>query len=271
MGDSISSISSRELQRLIGTRECPIIIDVRRQPAYESADVVIPTTSWRDLHQVETWLDELPDHADIVVYCVHGQEMSQSAVAYLQCHGRRARHLAGGIEAYRREGGLLITKGALPGRREDRPSRWITRERPKIDRIACSWLIRRFVDRTAKVFFVPADGVAAAARELEAVPFDIPGAAFSHDGELCSFDAFLKRFGLTDPALDRLATIVRGADTGRPELAPQAAGLLALSLGLSAIRNDDQEMLEDGMILYDALFGWSRAASSETHGWPPQA
>jgi len=270
MGDSLSSISTNELAALIGGRHCPIIIDVRRPQVYEAAETVIPTARWRDLHQAGSWIGDLPNDADIVVYCAHGHQMSQAAAAQLRAHGRRARHLTGGIEAYGRDGGPLVLKAALRGRADGQPSHWITRERPKIDRIACPWLIRRFIDRDAVFLFVAADGVVDAAQELDAVPYDIPGVDFSHDGERCSFDAFLKRFGLADPALDRLATIVRGADTARPDLAPQAAGLLAMSLGLSAIYPDDHDMMEEGMILYDALYGWSRSAVAETHGWPPQ-
>jgi len=269
MGESISSISSTELRTWIGARDCPIILDLRRAPAFDEADTMIPTARWRDLREADRWADELPADSDIVVYCVHGHEMSQSAVALLQSRGHRARYLAGGIEAYRQAGGPLVRKSALPDMLK--PSRWITRERPKIDRITCPWLIRRFIDRNAVVYFVPVDSVPAAARELDAVPFDIPGVDFSHDGEFCSFDAFIKRLGLADPALDRLALIVRGADTARLDLAPQAAGLLAVSLGLSAICADDQKMLEQGVLLYDALYGWCRSAVSETHGWPPKA
>jgi rhodanese-related sulfurtransferase len=270
MGDSISTIASSDLKSRIGTRRCPIIIDVRRRQTFAQSDVVVPTARWRDLADADRWIGELPADADIVVYCAHGHEISQAAVAHLRVRGRRAVSLAGGIDAYCEEGGPLILKSGLPGHDEGRPSRWITRERPKIDRIACPWLIRRFLDPEAAIFFVGADHVATAARELDAVPFDIPGVAFSHDGELCSFDAFLKRFGLSEPALDRLATIVRGADTARLDLAPQAAGLLAMSLGLSAICGDDQEMLAQGLLLYDTLYGWARLAAAETHGWPPR-
>lgn len=270
MGESLSSISTRELLTLIGARHCPIIVDVRRPQVYETADTVIPTARWRDLQHIEAWIDDLPDEADIVVYCLHGHQMSQGAAAWLRAHGRRARHLAGGLEAYRQGGGPLIRKAALPGPEDGRPSRWITRERPKIDRIACPWLIRRFIDRDAVFLYAAADSVVEAARELDAVPYDIPGVDLSHDGERCSFDAFVKRFGLADAALDRLAMIVRGADTARLDLAPQAAGLLALSLGLSAICPDDRDMLAEGMIFYDALYGWARSAVAETHGWPPQ-
>ena len=150
------------------------------------------------------------------------------------------------------------------------PDRWITRERPKIDRIACPWLIRRFVAKDAEFIYVPDEQVFAVATQTGATPYDIPGAEpFSHQGEQCSFDAFLDHYKLHEPALDRLAVIVRGADTARPELAPQAAGLLAISLGLSANFADDQAMLEQGMVVYDALYTWCRALQHETHNWTP--
>ena len=147
--------------------------------------------------------------------------------------------------------------------------RWVTRERPKIDRIACPWLIRRFIDPDAEFLYVPVDRVTAVAEETGAIPYDVPGVAFSHEGELCSFDAFLKAYGIDDPALQELAVIVRGADTGRPDLSPQSPGLLAVSMGLSAIYADDHEMLGHGMLVYDALYAWLRHAHGERHGWPP--
>lgn len=147
---------------------------------------------------------------------------------------------------------------------------WVTREHPKIDRIACPWLIARFIDREPEFLFVPSDQVLRIAAETEAIPFDIPGVDLSHEGELCSFDAFLKNYGINDPALQDLAMIVRGADTGRLDLAPQAPGLLALSLGLSALYPDDHEMLAHGMVMYDALYAWLKQARNETHGWPPR-
>ena len=148
--------------------------------------------------------------------------------------------------------------------------KWVTRERPKIDRIACPWLIARFIDKASEFLFVPADEVLKVARETGAIPYDIPGAEMSHDGEYCSFDTFLKKYQLTDPALHQLAAIVRGADTSRLELAPQAPGLLALSLGLSRVFDDDHEMLRHGMVMYDALYAWCRDCQKETHGWPPK-
>jgi hypothetical protein len=146
---------------------------------------------------------------------------------------------------------------------------WITRERPKIDRIACPWLLRRFIDKDQEFLFVPAPRVLAVATQTGAVPYDLPDVEFSHVGELCSFDAFLRRYQLTDRALTQLAAIVRGADTGRPELAPQAAGLLAVSLGLSAIFADDHELLQHGMVIYDALCAWCRSCQGEVHSSPP--
>jgi hypothetical protein len=149
--------------------------------------------------------------------------------------------------------------------------KWITRERPKIDRIACPWLIARFIDKSPEFLYVPADEVINVARETGAIPYDIPGVELSHDGELCSFDTFLKKYKLTDPALHQLAVIVRGADTARLDLAPQAPGLMALSLGLSRVFPDDHEMLRHGMVMYDALYAWCRDCQKETHGWPPKA
>ena len=150
----------------------------------------------------------------------------------------------------------------------DRPSRWITRERPKIDRIACPWLVLRFIDPDAEFFYVPVEKVFAEAERLDAVPYDIPGALISHEWEHCSFDAMLKAFDLQDPALQQLALIVRGADTTRLRLAPQCAGLLAISLGLSALHADeDHAMLQAGLAVYDALYAWCRTAQDETHGW----
>lgn len=147
--------------------------------------------------------------------------------------------------------------------------KWVTRERPKIDRIACPWLVARFIDDAPEFLFVPGDRVLATASTTGAIPYDIPDVELSHAGDLCSFDAFLKKYALTDRALHHLAVIVRGADTGRPELTPQSAGLLAISLGLSRNFADDHEMLQHGLVMYDALYAWARDLQAETHGWPP--
>ncbi|CAG1018576.1 Protein ChrB [Burkholderiaceae bacterium] len=147
--------------------------------------------------------------------------------------------------------------------------KWVTRERPKIDRIACPWLIARFIDRAPEFIYVPPAEVLRVAQERNAVPYDIPGVEMSHEGERCSFDAFLAKYRLDDPALQHLALIVRGADTSRLDLTPQSAGLYALSLGLSKNFADDHEMLAHGMVMYDALFAWCVSCQQETHRWPP--
>ena len=147
--------------------------------------------------------------------------------------------------------------------------KWITRERPKIDRIACPWLIARFIDREPEFLYVPTQDVLKVAEGTGAIPYDIPGVEMSHVDDLCSFDAFLKKYSLTDPALQQLAAIVRGADTSRLDLTPQSHGLYALSLGLSQTFSDDHEMLKHGMVMYDALYAWCQSCQTETHNWPP--
>lgn len=149
--------------------------------------------------------------------------------------------------------------------------KWITRERPKIDRIACPWLIARFIDETPEFLYVPPGDVVRLARETGAIPYDIPGVELSHVDDLCSFDAFLSRYQLgEDAALRQLARIVRGADTSRLDLTPQSGGLYAISLGLSQVFADDQEMLGHGLVMYDALYAWCKHCQGETHNWPPQ-
>ncbi len=159
----------------------------------------------------------------------------------------------------------------LPGALEEArtPTRWVTRARPKIDRIACPWLVRRFLDPSAEFFYVPTPEVLSFARTHSAEPYDVPDVTYSHSGAACSFDAFIRIHGLKDEALDDLARIVRAADTAALELAPQAPGLLAVSLGLSQMFADDLAMLRWGMLVYDALYAWCRQARGETHGWDP--
>jgi len=148
--------------------------------------------------------------------------------------------------------------------------KWVTRERPKIDRIACPWLIARFIDDAPQFLYVPASRVLEVADRDGAHPYDIPGVALSHVGDRCSFDAFLARYDLTEPALSRLADLVRGADTSRLDLTPQSAGLYAVSLGLSHCFEDDHEMLRHGMVIYDALYAWCKSCQEESHAWPPR-
>jgi len=269
MGASKTSISPQHLIDLVGTPACPVIFDVRRREVFEQAGDLIPTATWQNHRQPDGPAMRQAGARPLVVYCVYGHQVGQATVALLRADGIDARYLEGGIEAYRAASGPLVKNGVLPKRPDGGPSRWVTRERPKIDRIACPWFIRRFVDREAAIHFVETEWVRDAAVELDAIPFDIPNVEFSHFGELCSFDAFLDRFGVNDPALRHMAAIIRGADTGHPELAPQAPGLLAMSLGLSALYPDDLAMMDTGFTLYDSLYAWCRYAATETHGWPP--
>ena len=266
MGKTSTSISPVEFKERIGTRGSPLVFDVRREQAYANAKAIVPTARWRDHRLADLWGRDLPGDRDVVVYCVHGHQVSQAAASSLRGVGIRARYLEGGIEAYLNSGGPTVARSAMSDGGSDRPSRWVTRERPRIDRIACPWFIRRFVDSQAQIHYVASEWVEDAAVELNAIPFDIPDVEFSHRDDRCSFDRFLKTFAVEEPGLDLLAVIVRGADTGRLDLAPQSAGLLALSLGLSATYPDDLEMLEQGMALYDWLYGWCRTEATQRKG-----
>ena len=244
----MDAIQPAALRKAIGSDHPPLVIDVRRNERFREASDVIHGALRRDPEQVAAWAKTLPAAASVVVYCVHGREVSQGVAKALG-----AKYLEGGIEAWRETGGKVFQKPV------NSSSRWVTRERPKIDRIACPWLIRRFIDPDAEFLYVPTSDVRRIASEKNAEPYDIPDVEFSHAGEECSFDAFLKFFRLKeDPALRELAIIVRGADTNRLDLAPQAAGLLAVSLGLSRLYEDDHEMLEHGMLVYDALYAWCK-------------
>lgn len=265
-------ISSQDLIRLVGTDRCPLIVDVRRQAAFAAAPTRIAGALWRDHMKVMEWLPQLPAGRHIVVYCAHGHNVSEIALARLLAAGVDALMLEGGIDAWVAEGGPVVTRSASGLESElSRPSEWVTRARPKIDRIACPWLIRRFIDPLAIFHFVSAEWVKDVADETGAIPFDIKDVHYSHRGDDCSFDTLIAEFGLSDPPLLHLARIVRAADTARLDMEPEAAGLLALSLGLSAIESDDHAQLEKGMTLYDALYGWCRYATQETHNWPAKA
>ena len=261
-----SSISPQALYARLGTESAPIVVDVRRSSAFDADDKIIVGAVRRLPEAVDHWRRELPEGRSVVVYCVHGQEVSQNTAAALRAAGSDACYLEHGFTGW--------GETRLPRRRKlgSGSDGWVTRERPKIDRIACPWLIRRFIDREARFVFMPTERVFTVAAETGATAYDIPGAEpFSHDGELCSFDAFLKEYGIEDPALDALALIVRGADTARLELTPQSPGLLSISLGLSAIYTDDHAMLERGMTVYDALYAWCRDCRDQGHDWNPAA
>jgi rhodanese-related sulfurtransferase len=263
--DGPQSISPQSLYQMLGTARAPLAVDVRRDPAFAADETMIAGAIRRPSENVAEWSGALPRDRRVVVYCTHGHEVSQGVATALGSVGVDAAYLEGGIALWAEHG--------LPRRRKHgaTPGTWVTRERPKIDRIACPWLVRRFIDPEAIFLYVPTKDVLPTAERTGAVAYDIPGAEpFSHEGERCSFDAFLSVFGLEDPALDRLALIVRGADTSRLDLTPQSSGLFALSLGLSLNFPDDHVMLEQGMTMYDALYAWCRSLQGEEHSWPPK-
>ena len=228
----------------------PTLIDVRHQTAFDDDPQVIAGAIRRLPEAVDAWARALEPWRSVVVYCVRGHEVGKDAAEALRARGFNARYLAGGLEQWRGDG--------YPTRPHVAPTRWVTRERPKIDRIACPWVVRRFIDPTAEFFYVPKDEVRSFAAANDATPYDIPDAAYGHAGSECSFDAFIRRHEIADAALAQLASIVRGADTATLDLAGEAAGLLAVSRGLSRLFADDHEMLKWGMLVYDALYAWCR-------------
>jgi rhodanese-related sulfurtransferase len=257
-----TTITPVQLSRLIGTPDAPAILDLRLPEDRAVDPFAIPTA--RTI--AHTDLSPLPEGLQgrrVVCACQRGKKISEGAAALLRTQGVVAETLDGGTLAWAEAGLPRVPLAALPATR-----RWVTRHRPKIDRIACPWLIRRFVDPAAEFLFVAPAEVAAVADRFDATPFDIDGVFFSHRGEMCTFDTMLAEFGLSTPALDRLALVVRAADTDRHDLAPQAAGLLAISVGLSRLHRDDLSQLDAGIALYDALYRWARDGFEEGHDWP---
>lgn len=238
----------------------PQILDVRRAAIVAAHPVVIPGAVSRDHHGLLDWAPRLEWWRPLVVYCAEGDDGGCDAAATLRACGHPARTLEGGLAAWEGAGKPTVALRA--------PTRWVTRQRPKVDRIACPWLVRRFIDPAAEFHYVPAAQVSSFAAEHGATPFDIAGAQYGHAAGLCSFDAFIARHGLGDPALARLATIVRGADTSALDLAAEAPGLLALSQGLARLIADDHAMLHAGLLMYDALYLWCRA-QVEGGAWSP--
>jgi rhodanese-related sulfurtransferase len=250
--------------RLIGTPASPALLDVSLDEDFTSDPTLIPTARrWphSDSASAIGWLAG----RKVVVICQKGLKLSHGAAALLRTHGVDAEVLDGGNAAWRAEQ-LPRVPYALLGPRAP-GSLWVTRHRPKIDRIACPWLIRRFLDPDARFLFVPPTEVLSVAEKFDAVPFDVPGAPWTHDGALCTFDTMMSGFDLTTPPLSAMARVIRAADTNSHDLAPEAAGLLALSVGLSRAFSDDLEQLNNGMILYDALYRWARDGQTESHDW----
>ena len=264
---SVNSIASDKLARLIGTPKCPALLDVRTDDDFSVDPRLVPGSTRRSSDTAGELAAEFRGRSAVVI-CQKGLRLSHGVAALLREAGAAAEVLEGGFAAWAQSGLSLVPASNLPPRNQQGRTLWVTRERPKIDRIACPWLIRRFVDPAARFLFVAPAEVQAVAEEFGAAPFDIEGVFWSHRGEACTFDVMIDEFGLASPALSRLATIVRGADTARLNLAPEAPGLLAASLGLSRMYADDLEQLEVGLMLYDAFYRWSRDATSETHNWP---
>lgn len=264
---SPTEITVPQLSRLIGTAAAPLMVDLRIDDDFTLDPDLIPTAFRYPFGDVAALVPKIKGRP-VVVYCQKGKKISQGVVSILRSHGIRAENLQGGHFAWRDAGEMLVPAAKLPAPGPQGNSVWVTRHRPKIDRMACPWLIRRFVDPAAQFLFVAPGEVSAVAEKFAATPFDVEDVFWSHRGELCSFDTMIEEFSLTSAALQQLATIVRGADTDRLDLAPQCAGLLAASLGLSRIYRDDHEQIEAGILLYDAFYRWARDASDESHDWP---
>lgn len=264
---SPSQITVSQLNRLIGMPDAPVIVDICIDEAFDEDPRFLPTAFRHPFRDIAALAPELRG-ARVVVVCQKGLKLSQGAAAILRDHGVAAESLEGGNFAWRDAGGPLVPAGKIPPRNADGRTVWVTRHRPKIDRIACPWLIRRFVDPRAQFLFVEPAEVLNVADRFEATPFDVENVFWSHRGDCCTFDTMIEEFKLESEALNRLATVVRGADTDRHDLAPEAAGLMAVSLGLSRMYRDDLAQLEAGMGLYDAFYRWARDAFDEGHDWP---
>jgi rhodanese-related sulfurtransferase len=258
---ALNEISPINLMRLIGTPACPVIIDVSTDDDFDADRTIIPTASRHPHGDIATLAPNLIGK-QVVVTCHKGLKLSHGAAAYLRAKGIDAQILSGGNVAWTASALPRVPVDAIPG------PLWVTRHRPKIDRIACHRLIRRCVDPSATLLFVPPTALAVVADRFTATAFDTNDCDWTHEGENCTFDAMIKAFGLSHPALDTLATVVRAADTDCHDLAPQAAGLLAISVGLSRMYRDDTEQLDAGMLIYDALYRWARDGQDEGHDWP---
>ncbi|MFL5228394.1 MAG: chromate resistance protein ChrB domain-containing protein [Microvirga sp.] len=263
-------ITPEKLARLIGRPDCPSLIDVCTEEDFACDPRLVPGAVRRSHRDVAEWAPEFAAGRSAVVICQKGLKLSQGVAAWLRHAGVAADSLEGGALGWAAAGLPMVPVDKLPPRDSRGRTVWVTRSRPKVDRIACPWLIRRFVDPNAVFLFVLPAEVMGVAERFSATPFDIEGEGvfWSHRGERCTFDVMVEEFGLATAPLSRLAAIVCGADTARMDLAPEAAGLLAASLGLSRMYADDIEQLAAGMTLYDAFYRWCRDATDETHNWP---
>jgi rhodanese-related sulfurtransferase len=266
---STTVITTSQLSRLIGLPQGPAIVDVRTDEDYRADPRLLPGSLRRDHRAVSQWAPEYRGKP-VVVVCQKGQKLSEGTAAWLRHERIGAEALEGGFEGWKKAGEVLVRTDKIPPRDERGRTHWVTRSRPKIDRIACPWLIRRFIDPNAVFLFVVASEVSGVAERFKATPFDVEGVFWSHRGERCTFDTMIDEFGLEARPLLHLAKIVRGADTARPDLEPECAGLLAASLGYSRMYKEDLAQLDAAMELYDAFYRWCRDATAETHNWPSQ-
>jgi rhodanese-related sulfurtransferase len=265
---SLNSIPPEKLWRLIGVPHGPALIDVRAEEDFAADPRFIPGAVRRAYATAADWGSEFAGRSAVVV-CANGQGTSEGVAAWLRHVGAStAEILLGGHSAWSQAGLPLVPERKLPPRDPQGRTVWVTRVRPKIDRITCPWLIRRFVDPSSVFLFVSPAEVESVAERFKGAPFDVEGVFWSHRGDRCTFDVLIEELGLQIEPLAKLAAMVRGADTARLELAPEAAGLAAVSLGLSRMYSDDLEQLAAGMTLYDAFYRWARDASDETHDWP---
>jgi rhodanese-related sulfurtransferase len=262
---STTEITVSQLSRLVGLPNLPAIIDVRADEEFAADPRLIPGSQRRAPGTGAAWAKEYDGHSVIVVVCKEGQHVSQGVSAWMRHQRINSQTLEGGYDAWRKSGQLLFRADRLPERDEAGRTIWVTRARPKVVRIACPWLIRRFIDPKAVFLYVAPSEVNAVADRFKATPFDVADAFWGDRGEKCTFDVMIEEFGLESDVLSRLALIVRGADMGRLELTPQSGGLLAASLGFSRMFRDDLAQLEAAMGLYDAFYRWCRDASNETH------
>lgn len=261
---SPTEITVAQLSRIIGLPDAPLLVDVRAEEEFKVDPRIIPTARHHDYREKSGWAKQYLDHA-VVVYCQRGLTLSQGTAAWLRHQHIDAQTLKGGYEDWITSRQPLVRSNKVPALDEMGRTVWVTRARPKVVRIACPWLIRRFIDPKAVFLFVAPSEVPSVADRFNATPFDIDGVFWSDRGDKCTFDVMIEEFGLALESLARLAMIVRGADTGRLDLTPQSAGLLAASLGFSRMYRDDLAQLEAAMALYDAYYRWCRDATEETH------
>jgi rhodanese-related sulfurtransferase len=255
-----NELTPATLMRLIGTPQCPVIIDVSIDEDFEASPFLIPAATRQAHKNIASIVPDLIGK-QVVVICQKGKKLSHGAAAVLRAHGIDAQVLAGGNAAWAEAAYPRVPSNNI------QPNLWVTRHRPKIDRIACPWLIRRFINPNATFLYVPPAEVLDVAERFGGTAFDIADTFWSHRGPLCTFDTMVSEFGLSHPAIDAVALIVRAADTDSHNLAPQAAGLLAFSVGMSRSHRDDLSQLEASMPLYDALYRWARDGQDESHDW----